>query len=36
VAAHEAHVEAQKVRGGQVDEEPPEWYAEVLSMRARL
>ncbi len=35
VAAHETYVEAQKASGNPV-EEPPEWYAEALSMRERL
>ncbi len=35
VAAHESYVEAQKASGNPV-EEPPEWYAEALSMRERL
>ena len=35
LVAREAYLEAQRARGGKIDQHPP-WYAEVLTMRERL
>jgi len=35
LVAREAYLEAQRARGGKIDQHPP-WYAEALTMRERL